>query len=463
MLFGWVLLAQILFARLKAPTAALLVMLGGVMFLPELVEFDLPGLPPYNKKNAISLSLMLGALYACRGRLLAARPGTGYDLITLLMMASALVTAATNGDPLVYGPRVIAANGRAEAISMVVETALFWGVPFFLGRVFFRTPRDLRNLALGLVIACLVYSLLILFEVRFAPRLHKWVYGHHPAQFRNMIRGGGWKPMVFMGSGLAVGLFVASSMVAAAALASTRATLAGFRLSYTLPYFALLVLLCRSYSSMVYGFVLAPCAYWMPIRQLRILVLLLVVLVVSYPVTRTLDIFPTDTLVTIAELFSADRAHSLSFRFENEDLLLAKAQERLVFGWGMWGRSRIYDPDYFGRSIAVTDGYWIIVLGSRGLVGWCCAFGLLLLPLVRVCRRLHLIRGATDRRIMLGLCLVVLAYTIDLLPNGFWSPVPIVVAGALAGRMGNLSSRPRRVRVPSPPDSPPSTTSVLRA
>ena len=51
-----------------------------------------------------------------------------------------------------------------------------------------------------------------------------------------------------------------------------------------------------------------------------------------------------------------ERGRSLEFRFLNEDLLLAKSRERLLFGWGNQGRSRVYDP-VTGEDRSTTDGF----------------------------------------------------------------------------------------------------------
>ena len=448
-LFAWVPLAQLFFARFRAPTAALFVLLGGVMFLPEIIEYDLPGLPPYNKRNAITLSMLIGAAYACPRRLMAARPGTGYDLLTIALSAGSFLTIMTNGDTLFYGPHVEEGLRRVDAISMAVGAMITIGIPFFLGRAFFRNMRDLRTLAMALAIAGLIYSVLIVFEARFSPHLHKWVYGYHPAPFRHMIRSGGWKPMAFMGSGLAVGLFIATAMISASALAAGGTKVRGVRLTLLLPYLAGILALCRSFSSIVYGYTLAPLAYFMPIRGLALVVVALATIVVSYPIARATGIFPTEQMVEGARAISEERAQSLEFRFDNEDILLEKARERLLFGWGIWGRSRVYDDR--GRDISVTDGFWIIQLGSRGLLGFACSFAVLMLPALVMVARIRRIPSVADRRVVLALCLVVMTYTIDLLPNTLWSSVPIFMSGALAGAMTGIR-RARRVRAPSPPE-----------
>ena len=52
--------------------------------------------------------------------------------------------------------------------------------------------------------------------------------------------------------------------------------------------------------------------------------------------------------------------------------------ERPVWGWGGWGRNRVFDTS--GRDVSVTDGMWVIYLGVYGLVGLVAWTALLLLP-----------------------------------------------------------------------------------
>ena len=70
------------------------------------------------------------------------------------------------------------------------------------------------------------------------------------------------------------------------------------------------------------------------------------------------------------------------FQFENDDMLIAKAMQKPIFGWGGWGRNRVYDES--GRDIAVTDGFWILVFGSNGYVGLMSMTLAMLLPVALV-------------------------------------------------------------------------------
>ena len=69
----------------------------------------------------------------------------------------------------------------------------------------------------GLVVAGLIYSLPMLFEVRMSPQLHTWIYGYFPHSFGQQMRDGGFRPVVFIGHGLGVAFFVMTTVVAAAA------------------------------------------------------------------------------------------------------------------------------------------------------------------------------------------------------------------------------------------------------
>ncbi|MCK9912753.1 hypothetical protein MXD81_26600, partial [Microbacteriaceae bacterium K1510] len=69
----------------------------------------------------------------------------------------------------------------------------------------------------------------------------------------------------------------------------------------------------------------------------------LVLLALLYPSLRASDLFPTTQLYNMALSVSEDRAGSLKFRFDQEQQLLDHARERFLFGWGRFGRNRLYD------------------------------------------------------------------------------------------------------------------------
>src|SRR5207237_7698433 len=98
---------------------------------------------------------------------------------------------------------------------------------------------------------------------------------------------------------------------------------------------------------------------------------------------------PTQLISQAASAISADRSKSFDMRVENESALLAKANQKPLFGWGGWGRNRIFDK-WNGQDISVTDGGWIIQYGCYGWVGYLALCGLLAVALLRA-------RRATDK------------------------------------------------------------------
>src|SRR5262249_18346122 len=87
-----------------------------------------------------------------------------------------------------------------------------------------------------------------------------------------------------------------------------------------------------------------------------ILIALLLLTPVAYVGVRCLGIFQGEGLVALVENVSTDRAASFNTRMFHEGRLLGKALERPVFGWGGWGRMRIYDER--GKDTSLTDGFW---------------------------------------------------------------------------------------------------------
>ena len=71
-LFGWPVLALVLFSLLRPRRAVLATMILGWLFLP-VATFKLVGIPEYNKMTAVCLGTLLGILIFDLRRLLAFR------------------------------------------------------------------------------------------------------------------------------------------------------------------------------------------------------------------------------------------------------------------------------------------------------------------------------------------------------------------------------------------------------
>jgi hypothetical protein len=141
-------------------------------------------------------------------------------------------------------------------------------------------------------------------------------------------------------------------------------------------------------------------------------------------------------LVDTAARISQERAGSLMFRFENEEILYEKAIERPIFGWGGWRRSHVHNED--GKSISTSDGKWVIQLGVYGWTGFLTYFGMLAIPIFLAHRNLS--RLSSQNQTVLGaLALLAGCYAVDMLPNSGFAQIPMFLAGAVAGLAQGLA------------------------
>lgn len=441
-LFLWVPVTVVAFTRLRPPLATMVCVLSGVMLLPEKLAVDPPLLPPMDKLSITAVWAFLCCLWKARERIAAARPLRGLDALFLLVVIGNVGTALTNADPLVTGPVTRQGLTLYDAFAGSVKDVLSLYLPFLLGRAMLRTRRDLRDLMRVLAACGVVYASLALIEIRLSPQLHRWIYGYHQHDFSMTMRFGGYRPMIFMEHGLATAMFVLST-----ALAAWSRWRAGEAKPWVAVYLTAVLVLCKSTGAIVYALFVVPVVA-LQTKPRMWLAALLALMVLLFPLLRGADVFPTDTLVEWAHNINEDRALSLWFRFDQEDQLLDRARERLAFGWGSYNRNRIFDPET-GEDLSVTDGDWMIQVGTRGLVGFIGLYGILALSVVLAQRRLKRIPGRRDRLLLAGLALVSALQTVDLLPNGLFHFLPFFFAGAVAGLSDGLArarrSAPRSV------------------
>jgi hypothetical protein len=417
--------------------ATLWSILGAYLLLPVGTKVDLPMIPPLDKVTVPNLA----AFFVCRmvlGKRVSLFPKQAKARgLLMIYIASPFMTALLNGDPVVSGPLYIAGMDYHDALSAVIRQLLFI-LPFLLGLQFFRTEKSLEEMLMVLVVAGLWYSLPMLFEVRLSPQLHTWIYGYFPHSFLQQMRDGGFRPVVFMGHGLWVAFFTMTALVSAVAFwRIRRSPVRQLSSGIVVAYLTIVLVLCKSMASLVYAVFLA---FWIkfvkPGFQVR-LAMVMVLIALSYPLTRGLGWFPVQQISDLAASVSVDRAKSLDFRMRNEDMLLHKANQRPLFGWGTWGRNRIYDPTT-GRDISVTDGRWIQVIGQFGWVGLLAEFGLLALPVIRSAKLLRYTESRREAIILAAVSLILSISLLDLLPNNTMSPFTWLMAGALLARVESL-------------------------
>jgi hypothetical protein len=347
-------------------------------------------------------------------------------LLLVVVVINAGMTVATNGEPVVYATKVQRPMTSWDLVSTLSAT-LFVIVPFFLGRRYLATAEDHRYLLRCLLLAGLAYSLLILYEIRMGPTLHSDIYGMSQHSFRQHIRGGEFRPKVFLRHGLWVGLFLFSVVLAGTALARAGSEAKRlFRLLATLWLLAIL-LISKNLGAVMITCLLLP-LLWLPVRIILTVSAVIAVIFVTYPALRQADMVPLDRVLSVATRISPERAASFEFRLRNEDVLLARAAEKPLSGWGGWGRSQPSDDR--GNRITTVDGIWVSILGSSGWIGYVGFFGLLVFPM------LALFHIRNRREIPLetaALSLIMAGNLLYLIPNSALSPVGWLMVGAIAG------------------------------
>ena len=445
-------IAFVVFASARRPLVAILgVYLGGLLFLPEHAAFDFPMLPPMDKNGFAAVGALVGTVMLQRSRLRAVRPLQGVELFFLVIVVGNIGTAMTNPDTLAFGRdivrnhvmvaerRVLSSIQPYDVVSMTVRDLLGILLPFYLGRVLFRSREDAHVLLKGLVVFGLVYIPLMVFEMRMSPQLHNWVYGYMANKFLHSVRGGGFKPTVFLNNGLAVAMFILAALISAAVMTRARIEVLSIPAAIPLGLLWIVLLLSRNLGAALYSVVAVPIVLVSRGKLAGRVALVLFGLVIAYPTLRATGVFPAYELVDAIAEVSPDRAQSINTRFVNEDQLFERARERLWFGWGGFGRNRIYNE--YGRDVSITDGEWIIRMGMRGVIGFIGSFGMLLAPILVVRRRIRKVRLPADRRILDALALLVALNAVDLLPNGMFTQLPLFIAGAATGLATGMARR----------------------
>jgi hypothetical protein len=456
-LIVWPLVAIALYATRPVVQATLWTMLGAQLLLPVGTFFKIEMIPQLDKYSIPSLCVLVGCMVATARPFRLWRKFGPVEGLMLVFLFSPVATSLLNTDPIYIGQSVIPGVGLYDGLSATLGQFIVL-VPFLIGRQFVRRPEDLQAVFMTLVIAGLGYSLLLLFEIRMSPQLHFWFYGYYPSDFIQQIRdGGSFRPMVFMGHGLITSFFAMTAALAAAVL--WRAKIQVVRSApggAITAYLGIVLILCKSGAALAYGAILIPLVRWAKPRMQAKVALALVLLALSYPITRMSHLFPINTLVDVSAGISEQRAGSLRFRFDQEEQLLQHASDRLFFGWGRFGRNRIFLENWEGLAgdASVTDGRWIITLGQFGLIGFIAEFGLLGASVFFAASSLRAAESFRHTVLLTGLALLVAANIIELLPNSTLLPWTWLLVGTLLGASEASIARSRRLteqaRVVSP-------------
>ena len=453
----WPLVALVLYATMPAGRATIWTLLAGYLLLPVGYNFDFPGVPPLDKTSIPNaVALILAPMRARGGEFRWPRSRIINGLMLVWVLAP-FATAFTNREVIVIGSVVMPSLGFREGLSGAVGNILALA-PFVLGAALLANEKGHRQILMALVIGALAYSAPILLEIRVSPFLQGMVYGiSDPGFFLQQMRFGGFRSMMFLGHGLLVSAFLSMALVAAIGLWRMRVKLFGIPMSMIALYLAVVLVMNKSVGAVLLVILIAPLFMYLSSRRFLAFAAALAMIIVAYPAVRGASLFPLNQLVAAANAISPDRAESLDFRFRNEEILLKRAKEKPLFGWGTYGRNRVIVVTNWGGTsdISVTDGIWVIMIGTAGWLGYVVNFGLLTLPF----RRAFQLRRTGLPLATVTLVALHLVNVIDLIPNSSLTPMTWLIAGALANmsvaRRKNVS--PAEAEGPAEPLMPPAT------
>lgn len=429
-LFGWFPLVFLIFNLLPARRAILVSFIAGWLFLP-IASYDISYLPTYDKVVATCLPVMLAALLFHGQRFRELRP-KWYDTPMITLCIAPVASALSNG------------LGVYDGLSQATVMTIGMGLPYLIGRVFFSNRRAMLELAIAIVIGGVIYLPLCWYELRMSPQLHAIIYGYNQHSVVQQFRYGGWRPMVFMQHGLAVGMWMTSASLVAYWLWQSRV----IRYVFTIPMFIPVILLfvttvfIKSSNSIVIlamGLALLAPSQWI---RTRLLVFLLCASTVFYIGLRASGLWDGHQLVTLIErTVGEERAQSVEMRLDSEVVLTEKARQRPILGWGGWGRHRVTEEVRTGKG--VTDSAWGLHFGSGGIVGLTALTTSILLPVILMLGRVRTLSWASPSvspTVVLALLLAL--WMVDNLLNSMANPIYLVIAGAISGFEGvGLSPR----------------------
>ena len=433
----WPLVTLFLFSKLPTGRALIASLLVAYLFLPEPpAGFDFPLIPPLTKHTIPALSALLVCLwmFGQDGRLMP--KSVAVNVLLMIFVFGPFATTLTNMTPIYWGDYVIQGMSLKDGLALTIKQILLV-IPFLLARRYLATAEDQRDLLFAFMIGGLVYSIPMLIEIRLSPQLNLWVYGYYQHDFVQTIRFGGFRPMVFLYHGIWAAFYLLMALLSAYALWRTRQIASNWKLFLVALYLTGVLVLAKSLGAWLFAGVLVPTILLVGSRWQMRLAVLVASFAIAYPALKGINVLPQDRILEAVRTIDEERALSLGFRFGNENMLLERAREKPLFGWGSYDRNQIKEPTT-GETVTVTDGRWVILIGVYGWLGFIAEFGLLILPILFLWRETRYRDPATYSPLIVPLSLLLAVNVFDMLPNATLTPLTWLMAGALTGYAESL-------------------------
>ncbi|MEM9845041.1 MAG: O-antigen ligase family protein [Pseudomonadota bacterium] len=458
-LFVWPLVALALIRRQGRAKGVIWALLIGALFLPEAYSFDLPGLPPLDKEMSVLIGLLLGLWLTRKKSTDEDAVGSGGDrfaraitvYMPVLVLLSAVLTVLNNTEPVIDGPVTLQGLTIRDMMTMLARSALLVG-PYIIAQRYLSKPEDHLLLLRAFVIMGFVYSLLVLFEVRMSPQLHIWTYGYFQHSWGQHLRGGAFRPIVFLKHGLVVGMLLMTCAMAAFILLRGNLNQKSSRTFYLFAglWFMIVLALSRNFGATILAFGFIPLLWFLSAQiQVRIAAGLMSFFLI-FPALRQTEVITFERFVDVVGQISTDRQGSFMHRLNNEKRFLERLSEKPVTGWGIWGRWRVRDAET-GEDISTSDSRWASILGERGWFGFLTYFGLMIAPVILLLRTLRRRQVPMETA---GIAMILCAITLYQINTNSIGALSTVFAGALAGFVWR-PAKPAQVATIDAGDPPP--------
>jgi len=411
---AWAPVALSFFSKLDPRKAIVTTLILGWLFLPIFTQ-KVPGLPDVSKTMLISLAAFLGVFFFATKDLINFK-FSACDLLPIAWIICPYFSSTQNG------------LGSYSGMSAALGQFIAWGIPYFLGRVYFSELSSQRLLAIGILLGGLIYIPFCLYEIRMSPQLHLMFYGFFPHSFIQTYRYGGWRPQVFMQHGLMLGMWMTSASLMGIWFYK-RKMLKGSYASFAILALVVTTILCKSTLSILL-LIFGTALLFLTVKcQSKALIIVAALIPIFYIGLRSTGTWSAQELVSYSEaLVGERRADSVATRIKSESLLLEYIHKRPLFGRG---RGNHAPSD---RKI-LTDGRWIIVFGAYGWVGLFTVYFTIFLSVLKFCSNYpvsewkHPLVAPSA-----ALTILIIIYSIDSLFNAFINPLIITAIGGLLGQ-----------------------------
>lgn len=386
-LAAWFPISLYCFWRYPVRTALLIDFLGGWALLPGAAYSPVPqsfefwilpvSLPAgyfLTKATVTSLAALVGVMLADRQAYQRFRLAF-WDLPILVWCVVPLLSGIANSQP---APSVF--------VSATYQS-LAWGVPYFIGRMYFADTESLRSAARAFVIAGLAYVPVCLIEIFTGPQFYAHVYGFEPYRWMGAGRYLGYRPVGFLEDGTQLGIWMATSALIAVWLWKRRSVeqVLGLPIGVAAGVLVAITLMCQSGASIVLLVVLLPFVFLSTRHLPRAMAALLIFGILAFAGLRLANFISFSkldrqyaTVRDTASFLKKIKRGSFDWRMRQDDAHLAAALERPVLGTAEW--------DWWSGKPERPWGLWLLAFGMYGGIGLLALECVELLPVVRVIR-----------------------------------------------------------------------------